>query len=447
MHGKPANELRQVVGVTELVMFGAGTAIGSAIFTVLQPAAQIGGAAVLWGVGLAAAPMVVFGIVYAYLASAIPRTAASYEWQREFTSPLFAYLIGWARIAANIAAMTMLAQTLVNYASMAFPIPPKLTIFAIFTFLFGLNYFGVIIAGRAQTIMMLGLLGLLAVFVGSAVPHLHYDIIASASSAGWWHTLAVVPLMINLFLGIEASTELGGETKNAQIAVPLGLILAMLLTVTVYFLVTFAALSLIGPAGLAASKAPLLTAAAVTLGPVAKPLIIAAAILSLMKSMNATFIVFSRFLYAMARQSVLPTALAAVHPRWRTPHQAIIATFLLTCTGLLLPANLLFLLLAMNIPVLMKYMGTCIAGYRVARFHPEVHAKAVLKFRPATIQILAAAGAVLAVAIALLGITADWQPYALLAAWTAIGLGYYFWPGRRAAPASTSTLQSDGSQA
>jgi APA family basic amino acid/polyamine antiporter len=149
--------------------------------------------------------------------------------------------------------------------------------------------------------------------------------------------------------------------------------------------------------------------------------------------MNAVFLVFARFLYAMGKAGVLPAPLGRIHPRFGTPHIATIVAFLASCTGLLLPSSLLFLLLAVNVPTMAKYAGSCLAAYAVADRHPDVHAEARLRFSRTTVRILAALGIVAAVVIAALGLGTDWKPYVLLAGWLALGLAYYALRPRRAA--------------
>jgi APA family basic amino acid/polyamine antiporter len=429
-------KLRHGVRLIDLVMLGAGTAIGASIFSVLGPAAQVGGDGILVACALAAMPMVLFGLVYAYMASAVPRTAASFEWQRQFTHPLIAFAIVWLRILSNAVVMIVLGTVLVNYLGKVIEIPGKPVMFAMFAAVFALNYLGVAIAARAQTVLMLMLLTVFAVFVIAGAPDLKPQLIVSSTQVGWLPIIATLPLMIQLFLGIETTTEVGEEVADPKRVVPLGLALALLLTVVVYLSIAFTALSLVGAEALAASDAPLLTAAEAALGGWAMPLIVTAAVLALSKSMNAVFLVFSRFLYAMGRAGVLPEPLGRIHPRFGTPHIATMVAFVACCLGLFLPSSLLFLLLAVNIPTMMKYLGSCLAAYNVANRHPDVHAEARLKFGRGTVKGLAVAGMIAAVVIASLGLTSDGRPYLLLGGWLALGLGYYWLRGRRRPPAS-----------
>ena len=424
-------KLRHGVRLIDLVMLGAGTAIGASIFSVLGPAAQVGGSGILIAVAVAAVPMVVFGLVYAFMASALPRTAASYEWQREFTHPIVAFGIVWMRVLSNAVVMVILAQVLVSYLSMVLPLPVKPVMFAFFVGVFALNYLGVAIAARAQTILMLGLLAVFAVFVIAGAPSFRPAVFVEAVQGGWLPILAALPLMIQLFLGIETATEVGEEVDNPKTTVPLGLALALILTVVVYLAISFTALSLVGPEALAASEAPLLDAAKVAIGPTATPLIVTAAVLALTKSMNAVFLVYARFLFAMGRAGVLPSALGRIHPKFGTPHIATIVAFLASVAGLLLPSSLLFLLIAVNIPTMMKYLGSCLAAWNVAAHRPDIHTQARLAMSPGLVKTLSALGMLAAVAIALMGLASDWRPYVLLAAWLIAGLGYYLATGAK----------------
>jgi APA family basic amino acid/polyamine antiporter len=419
------DQLRAGVRLIDLVMLGAGTAIGASIFSVLGPAAQVGREAILVSVVLAAAPMILFGVVYAYMASAVPRTAASFEWQRMFTHPMIAFVIVWLRILSNAVVMIVLGQVLVSYLSKVVALPAKPVMLGLFFAVFVLNYVGVAIAARTQTVLMVLLLAVFAVFVAAAVPHFDAGLVAKSASLGWTPVLAALPLMIQLFLGIETTTEVGEEVRDSARVVPLGLALAVLLTVVVYVTIAFSALSLAGAEGLASSDAPLLTAAEAALDGWAKPLIVTAAVLALSKSMNAVFLVFARFLYAMGRAGVLPAVLGRIHPRFGTPHVATIVAFGACCAGLFLPSSLLFLLLAVNVPTMMKYLGSCLAAYVVADRHPEIHAQARLRLGRNTVRGLAVLGMAAAAVIASLGFGTDWRPYGLLGAWLALGLGYY----------------------
>ncbi|MBL4802374.1 MAG: amino acid permease [Emcibacter sp.] len=418
--------LKGGVGLTGVVMLGAGTAIGVSIFSVLAPAAEVAGSGLLIAVFLSAVPMVFFAIAYAYLASALPLTGASYEWPRRFIHPQVGFLIAWMRILSNVGAMTVLATVLINYINMAFDLPLKPAMAAILTAVFALNYVGVKVAALAQTILMIMLLVVLSIFVTTGIPYSSSLTIGPLLVEGWPAVIATVPLMITLFLGIESAVEIGEEVRDPQRTIPQGIALAILLTTIVYVAVAATALALLGPDRLAASAAPLIDAAREPLGKWALPLILSAAVISIVKSLNSLAMIFSRALFAMGRTGAFPVSLARIHPRFGTPHIAVLVAYVFAMSGLFLPSNLIFLLLAVNIPTMLKYLACSLCAVRVVDHHPEIAKGAKLELTPGVVRFVGYSGAVLAVGIIVAGLGADWRPYALVAGWVALGIIYWW---------------------
>lgn len=417
-------ELKQNVGLTGVVMLGAGTAIGVSIFSVLQPAAQVAGSGLLVSMLVAALPMLLFAMTYAYLASCVPVSGASYEWPRRFVAPWVGFAIAWLRILGNVGAMTVLARVLVNYLGMVFPLNDRLVMGLAITAVYLLNYRGIAFAAKAQTFLMIVLIAVLGLFVATGLPHVEAEVMGSPLGYDWHMIAAGVPLMITLFLGIESAVEIGEEVRKPRRTIPLGIALAIGLTVIIYAAVAATSLGLVGPQALAISDAPLLTAAQVPLGDWAKPVIIGAAGISILKTMNATAMVFSRSIFAMARRGTLPTPLATVHARYGTPKGAIIACYIVSMCGLLMPSSLVFLLLAVNIPTMLKYAACSFAAIRVAERHPELHEHGI-GFGKRTIQIVGYSAIVAAAGITLAGLEADMRPYLLVGGWLVIGMiGY-----------------------
>lgn len=430
------SDLRKDVGLLGVVTFGAGTAIGVSIFSVLQPAAQVAGSGLLVAIGIAMLPMLLFAITYAYLGSALPVSGASYEWPSRFLHPSVGFLISWLRIISNVGALTILAQVLVSYLGMVFALPLKPAMAVLLTMVFALNYVGVSIAARVQTLLMGGLLVVLAVFIAVGLPMAEARVIGDPLGYAPLTILAVVPLLISLFLGIESAVEIGEEVRDPARNIPLGIALAILLTALVYGLVAVTALGLVGPDRLAASNAPLLEAAKVPLGALAAPLVVGAACLSIFKSMNAAALVFSRSLFAMGRNHALPSSLGAIHPRFGTPHRAIMLGYGFAMAGLILPDSLVFLLLAINVPTMLKYLVCCLSATRVAQHYPDIHRRSRVRISTRSVTLIGYAGAVVALVIALLGIEADGRPYLLVGGWLALGIVYWLSYGRRGQPAS-----------
>ena len=430
-------ELKKSIGLIDIAMLGAGAAIGVSIFSVLAPAAKVGGSGMLISAILAAAPMLVFALIYAYMASILPKSGASYEWPRLFIDPFVGFMVAWLRILGSVGVLITLTLVFVQYMSMAVPLPTKPTMFVLLLVIFLLNLRGIHLSARVQTVAMSLLLLTLAAFVIVGAPHVRIDRIGNPLSGGFAPILAAVPLMIPLFLGIETATEVGEEVRDGQRTIPRGLALAFLITIVVYSTVAFTSLGVLGPARLAASSAPLVDASRAAVGNLAVPFILVVAALAILKSLNSLFIVFSRYLFAMARAGVFPAAMARVHSKWGTPYVAIVVAFACALVGLALPKDLVFLFIAVTVPTILKYLSTSIcAGVLVVRREP-LAATARFPLPRETVLLLAALGVIAAILIFALGFETDWRPYALIAGWGLVGVAYWLLRGRRDSGAGT----------
>ena len=251
-------------------------------------------------------------------------------------------------------------------------------------------------------------------------------LIGAPFKAGLMPILATVPLMISLFSASSLQWRSARKCAMRRRTIPLGIMLAIVLTMVVYLCVAVTALGLIGPEALARSSVPLLDAARVPFGRFAVPLIVGAATVSILKTMNATSLVFSRSLFAMARTDVLPGWLAQIHPRFGTPHRAILLGYACAMLGLFMPSSLVFLLLAVNIPTMLKYLACSLCVLRVIRGHPEIRDRARIALPPGVLVGVAYAAVFCAIGIILAGMQADMRPYLLVGAWFVIGVGYWF---------------------
>ena len=421
----PTTKLKKGVDLPAVVAIGLGMTVGVAIFSVIGPAAGLAGPGMLIAVPIAAVPMFVIALSYAFLGSALPTSGASYEWPRQFLHPFAAFLISWLRMAGSTCVLLVLALVLSRYLSMIAPVETKPAMFGAFAVVFVINVFGVKLAGRFLTLLVAAMVLLFLVFAGWGATHVQLSNFEPFLPHGWAGVLAAVPLLVSLFLGIEAAAEVGEEIEDGPRNIPLGMGLAVAAAVALYLLVGAVAVGVIGAPALARSNTPVLAAAAAFMGPLAKPLIVTAALIATSKSLNAVTMVFSRYLFAMGRSGVLPAALARVHPRFGTPWVALIVVFAACTLGLLLPSSVTQLFLAVNIPTLLMYAAASLSAARVAGRHPEIYRNAKLKLGRRVTQVLAWVSALAAVGLIVLGLSTDWRPYAALGAWAAVGLAYY----------------------
>lgn len=430
------SKLKKGVDLPAVIALGLGTAVGVSIFSVIAPATAIAGPAMLIAVPLAAVPMFIIAVSYAFMGSALPTSGASYEWPRRFLHPFVAFLISWLRMAGTTSALLVLALVMTRYLSMIVPIETKPTMLGAFAVVFVINFFGVKLAGRVLTILVGVIVVLFLGFCAWGAPYVESANFQPFLSHGWKGVFAAVPLLVSLFLGIETAAEVGDEIQDGKKNLPVGIAVAIFAAVALYMIVGAVSIGVMGAPALGASQTPILDAAARFMGPIAKPLVVTTAVIATGKSLNGITMVFSRYLFAMGRSGVLPTVVSRVHPTFGTPYVALIVVFVLCAGGLLLPPSLTLLFLAVSIPTLLMYAAASLSGARVAARHPEIYEAAGFKMGRGLTQAWAYLSVLVALGLIALGVTTDWRPYAALAAWGAVGVIYYLLRGgaRRTAP-------------
>ncbi len=418
--------LKQGMTGLDVVALGVGAAIGMSIFSVMAPAAQAAGPGLLVSLALAAIPMVVFTVVYAFMGSAVPRSGSSYDWPAQFVHPFVGFIVNWLRILGNAGSLYLMALVFVSYVSKVISLPSVPTMVALLAVFCVINLVGVNVTGGVSRVLVVLKIAALGVFVVLGIPFVRAANFAPFLPTGWWGVLAALPLLSGLYMGLETGVEVGEEIRNSASVIAKGLGFTMSITIVVYFAVSFVAVGALGAPGLAASSAPILDAGRLFLGRWTNILIVVTAAAAIGAAINATYLIFARFLFAMGRDGVLPAVLGRIHPKWGTPYVAILVVFALALVSFFLPSSLLFLFLAANIPVMLKYVSHCWAAARLVEHHPELHRRAKFMLSRRAVKAWSYAGIGLAVVTIFSGVGADWRPYAILCVWGGLGLVYWF---------------------
>ena len=170
-------------------------------------------------------------------------------------------------------------------------------------------------------------------------------------------------LLIFAFAGIEVALVPSGEVRDPARTVPRAIALAMIGITALYVLLQVVAQGILGER-LAGTAAPLADAAGASLGGWASAVLLVGASVSTFGHMGGVTLSMPRIVYAFARDGFLPRRLAAIHPRSRAPHVAIVVQSLIT---LVLAVSGSFEKLAMlaNICALALYFGCAAAAWRL----------------------------------------------------------------------------------
>ncbi|MFE6860331.1 APC family permease [Nocardia sp. NPDC057668] len=323
-----SGELRRRLGLTDAVVIGLGSMIGAGIFAALGPAARAAGSGVLLGLGIAAVVAYCNATSSARLAARYPVSGGAYVYGRERLGEFWGFLAGWCFVVGKTASCAAMALTVGAYA---WPEHAHVIAVAAVVALTAVNYRGVEKSALATRIIVAVVLAVLAavvvaVFASGAA---HADRLETDSDLTVLGVLQAAGLLFFAFAGYARIATLGEEVRDPARTIPRAIPLALGITLLVYTTVVVAALSVLGPQGLATATAPLTEVVHAAGASWLAPVVRAGAVVAALGTLLALLLGVSRTTLAMARDRFLPHALSAVHPRFGVPHRAELAIGLL----------------------------------------------------------------------------------------------------------------------
>ena len=153
-----------------------------------------------------------------------------------------------------------------------------------------------------------------------------------AYGAGWEDVAHATAFVFVAYAGVTKIAAVGGEIKDPSKNIPYGMILSLLIACVLYVMVTIVLVSAVDPSGYLdtdtgkAREDPVYVFAEVVGGSTAGTVSAVFAVTVLTSLALASLMATSRFPFAMARDNLLPGSLEKVHPRYQTPHLAIVGT-------------------------------------------------------------------------------------------------------------------------
>jgi amino acid transporter len=131
-------------------------------------------------------------------------------------------------------------------------------------------------------------------------------------------------LLIFTFSGFDVAAIPAGEIQQPQRTIPFALFTAIGTVALLFLLVQVVCIGTLPE--LATSERPLADASQRFLGPAGAAFIAVAAMLTALGTLNALMLTGPRLLFALAEQGQLPAVFKATHPRFRTPHVALLVS-------------------------------------------------------------------------------------------------------------------------
>ena len=363
--------LVRAIGVLGLSAAIFNTTVGGGIFRLPAAVSGMIGAAAPIVYVICAVTMGLIVLCFAEAGSRVSRTGGPYAYVAVVFGPYAGFMAGVLLWLLGTTAVASVASACAGFIgafvpALASPLARAMVLATTFAVMTAINVTGVKQGSRLITVLSVAKLLPLLVLVGVgalAITPSNLDISAIPSASNLARTAIV---LIFAFTGVECALVPGGEMKNPSRTVPLAIAIAMIGITALYLAIQTVAQGVLGPALADAKAAPLAEVAEHVMGAPGRTLLLVGAIVSTLGYLSGMTLAVPRALFALARDGFLPKAVARIHPRFLTPHVAIVTQSLIVC-ALAIGNTFEALAVLANLSALLLYFACAVAGYLLKR--------------------------------------------------------------------------------
>ena len=226
------------LSVRQAAFIGVGAMVGAGIFALLGAAGAVAGAGVWLSFLLAGGVAALQGYSFAKLGARYPSAGGFLEYVvRGWGDGHFPGVIAWMLLAVNAIITAMVAVSFGSYASSAVADDDAyVQVFAVLILLVmtGLNVLGSQVVARAQTVVVIVVVGILSLFSVATLANIDLDKLAFAGYPGFDQIISSVALTFFAFLGFGVITFTAGDLADPRRQLPRAVYLALGIATVVY---------------------------------------------------------------------------------------------------------------------------------------------------------------------------------------------------------------------
>jgi len=365
-------ELVRAIGVRALAANIVNNVVGSGIFVLPGVVAAVLGTAAVAAYLVCAGAIGLVALCLAEAGSRVPESGGTYAYAERAFGPYVGSLAGmlfWfgAQVVSSAAIATVIVDSVAALVpALAHPIVRGTLLVAIYAGFAIVNIRGVRRGVRVMEIL-----------TGAKLLPLVALVVAGAFAVHWRNLVwTYVPeahdvargalLLIFAFVGTEGALSSSGEVREPARTVPRAVLLALSAVALLYTGLQVVSQGVLGADLATNTSTPLAAVAERAVGGAGRSFLLAAAIVSAISYLSGDLLASPRLLFAFGRDGLLPSGLARVHPRFRTPHIAIIAHASCCCV-IALTGTLQSLVLLSVVAVLFVYLACCLGVLELRR--------------------------------------------------------------------------------
>lgn len=333
-----SQELKRVVRLPYLVLYGLGTILGAGIYILISKVAFH--ANVYTPISFLVAGIVVAftAFVYAELSGRFPKSAGEAAYvSHAFNKPAITFIIGILIAATGIVSSATIVSGFTGYLNVFLDIHPMLAETLLVITLGLIAFWGISESVKIASIMtLIEIIGLLLVIFVS-VDNLSFNVIQKTefdfSISIWAGIFTGAFLAFYAFIGFEDMVNIAEEVVEPEKNMPKGILIVLVVSTFFYMLIALVAVFAMPMDKLLASTAPFSDIVS-TNSQVPVAVITFISLFAVVNGALIQIIMSSRLLYGMSKHKVLPKFLSDIHPVTRVPHKAtlLVSAAILTLT-------------------------------------------------------------------------------------------------------------------
>ena len=362
-------QLVKVLGAGTIAANAINLTVASGIFVLPAVVAGLIGPAGALAYLVCGAAMALVLLCFCDLGSTTTRSGGGYAYIDAAFGPFAGFLAGtllWFAfgVLSDAAIAAAFVDTLASvWSPLKAPLMRAAVLALFFGSLVGINIVGAKAGARFAVTMTIVKLVPLAVFIVAALPAVHLDALTWSGPPTLSKLGETSLVLFFAFTGAETALSPSGEIKNPRRTVPLGLMAGAAGVIVIYLLVHLVAQGVLGPDLAKNEAAPLVAAAQKAMGDWGRVLLLVGASLSMFGAVAGDVLSSPRALFATASDGLLPSPLAKVHPRFRTPYVAIAVYGGLAC-AFAMTGGFRALAALSSAGLLLVYLAVCVAALR-----------------------------------------------------------------------------------
>jgi ethanolamine permease len=325
----PANQLKKVLTPIHLWAIAVGLVISGEYFGWNFGWAVSGTIGFLIATLLITVMYITFIFSYTELTTSIPHAGGAFAYAYKALGPFGGLIAGYATLIDFLLATPAIGFALGSYLHFLYPVIAVLPCALFFNIVFILlNLSGVKESATFSVFITILAVAELLLFMGVVAPHFQMkNFMTSPMPFGWSGVFAALPFAVWFYLAIEGVAMVAEEVKDPKKNIPRGYMTSLATLVFLALGVMILTGGITDWRKLSSIDYPLPEAISIVLGKSngLTKVFTSIGLFGLIASFHGTILASSRQVYAMARSGYLPSRLAKVNVKFKTPHWALIA--------------------------------------------------------------------------------------------------------------------------